>query len=353
MTRPRSDSRRSFVKTFSSIVVMILAAAAAGAAAQAPAPAARSTAVADGVYVIENLGDSGNVAFVVGRDATAVIDAGTVPAHGAAILAQVRAVTDRPVRYVILTQYHGDHTFGLQTFEPGTVILGKSRMPVNMKARYSDYAAQGAAEVDAARKEAARLKALPGSEAAAAKAAAGLAALEAQLAAMKDLRIVPPNVTFDGPVTIDLGGRTVEILDPGPAHTDDSAVVLVPDARVIHMGDLVFAGSHPYIDAGAGANTRRWIEFLRETEARDVVRVIPGHGPVSGKDVLETQARYLEALRAEVGAALDRGLGAEQTAKAVRMEAYPGYGYAEILPVIAQAVYRELEAERKAGTAEK
>ncbi len=152
-----------------------------------------------------------------------------------------------------------------------------------------------------------------------------------------------PKIAFDSRLEIHLGGRTLEVVQPGRTHTRCSCIVRIPELRAVIMGDALFNQSHPYIDYDAGSDTARWMEFLRESLTWDLDVVVPGHGPAGGRRDIERQIQYLTDLRKEVGDAIRKGMTLEEAKKAVTMDAYRAYEWPEGLTYGIEAVYRELK----------
>jgi len=312
-------------------------------AAVCQAAETRVVPVSPRVYLIENLGESGNVAFLVTEDGVLVVDSGALPVHGRTIVEKVRSVTDRPIRYVVLTHYHDDHTFGLQSFPAEALVIAAQNLPRNQK---RDQEAITAA-LERLPAQIAELRASlqqMGAEASEARVQQEekLKSREARLALFRELRLVPPGLLFDGRLTLRLGGETVEIVFPGPAHTDDNAWVYFAGQKVLHMGDMVFQRCHPYIDWRAGSNTANWIAQLKVAEGLAVEKVIPGHGAVVGPEVLAEQARYLSELRVAVKGEIDKGTPLEEIKTSLPMGAYTSWGFDDMWPFAIEAVYREL-----------
>jgi len=300
------------------------------------------TEVAPALFAITEAGGNGNVAFLVTDEGVIVVDSGETPAAGRAILARIRLKTDKPVRYIILTHYHGDHTWGLESFPEAAVVIGQENLLRNLKEITTKDMKEYPAFLEGLRKDIEKLKK---------EGSPDLKKVEDRLAAnlreyepVKDAQIVFPGITFTTKLSIHLGGQSVEVIYPGPSHTSGSSVVLFPNQKAVHMGDMLFVGSHPYIDGRAGSNTANWLRFLKEVQGWDVEKVIPGHGPLSGKDALQKQALYLEELRKEIGAAIAKGLSLEDAKKAVTMEAYKGLKWSDLLVPNVNAVYKELMA---------
>jgi len=307
-------------------------------------PGPQVVAVSAKVYLLSGLADAGNVAFLVAGAGVLVVDSGASPADGRTIVEKVRSVTDRPIRYLVLTHSHGDHTYGLQSFPSDMVVIAQRNLPKNMQR--DDDEIKGALEKFPARIAAIKEKiaALGRREKSArAKEEENLKNLEARYAFYGELRLVRPQITLDGgKLTISLGGETAEIISPGPAHIDDNLIVYFPGQKVVHMGDMLFYRHHPYIDWRAGSDTARWITALKEVQDWPLEKVIPGHGPVAGKEALAEQVRYLGDLREAVAAALNKGLTLDQAQKAVILPAWKDLGFPDMLPYAIEAVFHEL-----------
>lgn len=238
--------------------------------------------IADGVWVVQGeaaLGSSANrnfisnSAFVVTDDGVVVIDALGSPALAADLLAEIGRVTAQPVRHVIVTHYHADHIYGLQTLQAAgaTVIAHRAAR---------EYLAS----------EAAQLR---------------LASSREQMAPWIDehTRLVPADRWLDdGELLLRVGTTEFRVRHVGPAHTPEDLVVYLPDRGVLFTGDLVFRGRIPFVGQ---ADSRRWIDALGQVIAWQPRLLVPGHGPVS-RDPLPDLALtrdYLAYLRQTMGAA--------------------------------------------------
>lgn len=306
----------------------------------------QTTEVAPGLFAVTLPDNGGNPAFLVTEEGVVVVDTGANAEQAGIILARIREKTDRPVRYVLLTHYHDDHTHGLAAFPPGAIVVAHHDLAANLARStaadleaYPAHIAKREKQVlDLAREGGEKLKQ------AQEKLEAGRRAYEALKAAPP----VRPAITFSGNLTIRLGKDIIEFHHFGPTHTTCSAVVRFPRQKAVHMGDQVFAGAHPYIDGRAGADTGRWIASLKAVAAWGVERVIPGHGPVGGAEQLTAQIGYLEDLRKAVRAAIARGLPVEEARSSIKLEAYKGYIWDDLVPNNVEVVYREL-APRQPG----
>ncbi len=300
--------------------------------------------VSEKIYLIDGLGESGNVAFLVAGGGVLVVDSGAGPADGRTIVEKVRSVTDRPIRYLVLTHYHGDHTFGLQSFPPDTVIIAQQNLSKNMQRdddEIKDLLEKFPGRITALKEKIAKLGKKQKNEKT--KEEENLKKLEARYAFYRELQLIRPQITVDrGKMTISLGGETAEIISPGPAHTDDNLLVYFPGQKVVHMGDMLFYRHHPYIDWRAGSDTSNWIAALREVQTWPLEKVIPGHGLLAGKEALAEQVQYLTDLRAAVVSGLKNGQTLEQMKKSLALPAWKDLGFPDMLPYAIEAAYQEL-----------
>lgn len=232
-----------------------------------------ATEVAPGIYMITGRG--GNMAVSTGEDGVFVIDDQYAPLTER-IVAAIRSFSEEPIRFVINTHWHGDHTGGNENLgEMGALIVAHD----NVRRRMS--------------------------------VGGFLEALDVQVDPAAEGAL--PVVTFGRDVTFHLNGLEIHAFHVEHAHTDGDAVVLFRGADVIHMGDVYFNGRYPFVDVSSGGSldgvisaTRGVLELIG-----DETRVIPGHGPLSDKAELADYLSMLTQVRANVEALIERGLDRE------------------------------------------
>lgn len=307
----------------------------------------KAVPIAGGLYLMEGL-NGGNVAFLVTNEGVLVVDSGTTPEEGKLIMAEIAKKTDQPVKYLVLTHYHGDHTFGLQAYPATAVIISQQNTADNIRKlnepRLRGMMEKGMPEMIAAQKiKVDKLSKQKNKELK--KEEEQLKELESQLAELQGMRFVYPAITFQTKLTVFLGGQEIEVVHPGPAHTDGDSLVFFPGLKVVHMGDLFFNGLLPYIGAEAGADTANWLAKLKEVAGWDVEKFIPGHGPLADKEALLRLAAYLGDLRQAVKDAIAAGQTLEQAKKMAPLSAWKDLKWQEMFPRNVEAVYNELSGK--------
>ena len=238
--------------------------------------------LAPGVYaLISTRPPVDNSGFIVGENGVLVIDAHINGAMARQIQDAVRAVTDKPILYLVNTNYHGDHTFGNYAFPAETTIVAHRKT------------AEAMGDFD-------REKALL------------LPAVNGNAAVFDGVRLRLPDVTFEVSLRIDLGGRVVELHHFGHGNTPGDTVVYLPEAKVAWTGNLVLgAGSVPWAIEG---QTQAYLETIARVAARlDIETIVGGHILTTSGETLGTYLDYLSGHIKSVQRALGAGKTLEQT----------------------------------------
>ena len=157
-----------------------------------------------------------------------------------------------------------------------------------------------------------------------------------------NIQPVFPSFTFDRALSLHVGGKELRLVELGPAHTRGDIVVHVPVDRTVFTGDILFAGGHPVIWAGPIGN---WIRACDTILGWDVETVVPGHGPIADKSGVRALKAYLEYVRAEARKRFDAGMGYEEAARDITLEAFRDWTDPERLVVNVYACYREFRGE--------
>ncbi len=149
-----------------------------------------------------------------------------------------------------------------------------------------------------------------------------------------------PTRTFDGRLDLEVGGRQVELIEVGPAHTRGDALVLVPGARTVFTGDILFIRGTPIVWAGP---LSRWIAACDLILQMDVDVVVPGHGPVTDKEGVVEVRDYLSFVEHEATERFHAGMDAWDAARDIALGSYVEWGEFGRLSVNVEAVYRSLD----------
>jgi cyclase len=158
-----------------------------------------------------------------------------------------------------------------------------------------------------------------------------------------NITLTPPDKTFEGKLTIQVGDRTVELLEVGPAHTLGDTLVHIPSDRVIFTGDILFIGGHPIMWAGPTSN---WIRACDLILSLDVETIVPGHGPITGKKGVVEVKGYLEYIYAEARKRYEAGMPAPEAARDIPLDRYASWSEGERIAVNVISIYRELSGDQ-------
>ena len=283
--------------------------------------------VAEGVYAFISPEQkvplvSGNQVLIVGEDAALVVDSGHFPSMTRRIIADIRKLTTKPVKYLVNTHWHADHVSGNGEYKaafPNVMLLSTPETRVrlaNPLPQYDDLN-QMNQFLPQLRKSLAEGKDDRGNTLRPEDREFFQLMLDAGEAAVPDFRVakkLPADAAFKDGMDISLGKREVQIRFLGRGNTSGDAVVYVPDAKVLITGDLLVSPI-PYAH---GSFPSEWAKTMKALAAYDATAVVPGHGEVqTDKSYIETVTALLEALTRQVQDAVKVGLTLEDTRKEV------------------------------------
>lgn len=303
-------------------------------AASAQAQKLEMVKIADGVYgaiFTEPRIDpvESNSLIVIGDDSVLVLDANRTPATARAVIAEIRKLTDKPVRYVVNSHWHDDHIFGNQSYKeafPQVEFIAHRNTREDMEKLAFPHIQSGInrftkALADAESQLSTGMK--PGGEKLTDKERAQLSVelkvYKDVLPELKTIRLVLPTITFDQRLTLHQGGREIQILYFGRGNTRGDVAVYLPRGRVLATGDLLV---HP-VPFAYGSFLGEWIQAMKKLRELDAVVIVPGHGPLMrDKDYIDAVIALLESVVGQVQDAVKRGLSLEETRKAVNLESF-------------------------------
>jgi cyclase len=234
--------------------------------------------VKDGLYVIPGYDGAvtgGNVAVRVTSEGAIIVD-DRFPPSSREIAGKVRSVTPQPIKYVLSTHSHGDHSGGHPEFIAVAEIIAHRNNRANM---------------------------------------------------VRNKQAAPPRLTFSDQAAVFLGGVEVQVIYVGQGHTNGDSVIYFPDLRTIHTGDLVVWGKRtdgsiltPFVDRSNGGSLVQWITTLDGVLKLDFDTAIPGHGPVLTKDNVRTFRRNLVTLRQRMTDVVKSGVKKEELATRLKID---------------------------------
>jgi len=236
----------------------------------------------DKIYMLS--GQGGNIGVCVGEDGVFLIDDQFAPLTPR-ILEEIRKVSEQPVRFVVNTHWHRDHTGGNENLgETGAIIVAHANVRKRMSEKQFMEALDRTVEPSP--------------------------------------KVALPVVTFDQSITFHWNGETIEVVHVQPAHTDGDSVIYFESANTVHAGDVFFNGTYPFIDTGSGGNLVGMIRGVEQILERcdGETRIIPGHGPLATRADLDRYHQMLTSVRARIepmvraGKSRDEVIAAKPTA---------------------------------------
>lgn len=227
------------------------------------------TKIADNVYSYVGVKNGSpknsygaNAGIIIGTDGIIVIDTLISSKEAKRFIKDIRAVTDKPVKWVVNTHYHLDHAFGNAEFvKLGATVISHENCKRNLTDR-GEAALKNAGNYGLTKED------------------------------MEGTEISYPGITFPYRMELDTGNQIVQLLYTGPSHTDGSVMVYLPGSGILFSGDILFTDYHPFLAEG---DIGGWTKVLDHILTMDVRKIIPGHGPLSEKADIIDMKQYLIA----------------------------------------------------------
>jgi cyclase len=301
--------------------------------------------LADGIYarLVQPDGNAvSNSGFVVLEHCVLVFDTHFTPEAGQALASDIRSVTSKPVRYIVNSHFHPDHTHGNQAFGGMPQIIS------------STLARRDVLQID-----------LPALNRTTGIAQAQIAKLQKEIALLTDpkqkqalqnqintrqeflgriskFKAVTPVVALDDSLTLLDGARRIEILYFGSGHTDGDVVLYLPAEKIAFVGDLFFNAAIPNVQ---DSNLHAWLNTLKLVLDLDAEQFVPGHGSVGSRTDVKKFLEYIEELQSLVRPAVERGDSLEQVIRDIQIPPkYASYMFPNFFPANVQKMYAELKA---------
>ncbi len=234
--------------------------------------------LSDSISVISGIG--GNIAILKGKDNLLVIDTGVMQT-GTILEKKIKQVFNMPVKLLINTHYHGDHTGGNKDVAEGSIIIAHKNCLATLKKNNEKTTAK------------------------------------------KSKATYLPNEVFIKKHKIQFGNEIISLFHFGPGHTSGDTVVIFEKNKVVHTGDLFFHNIAPYIDVEDGSNTLNWVTTIK-TLAKQYAdfKVIPGHGEITDMKAYLKFADYLTYINESVAKAIKNGKTEKETVDSISFEKF-------------------------------
>ena len=248
-----------------------------------------------------------NAGFIVGDDSALVVDTCFTERWTRAYIEAIKRVTSLPLRTLLNTHHHGDHTHGNYLFPEATIVGHELCRAAILETGLTTVRNPLFQEVD-----------------------------------WGELQPRPPSVTFETRLVLHVGDLRIEATFVGPAHTTNDIVVWIPERGVLFSGDLVFHGGTPFVAMGSVAGSLRALEALRELGAETIV---PGHGPVCGPEVIDGQVAYLRFIEKLARQSFDAGVSPLEAARGADLGSFAAWHDRERIVGNLHRAYSEIRGE--------
>ncbi len=272
----------------------------------------------DGGWGISNAG------FLVDENGVLVIDALMAPSMTLAFVEVMRGVSQAPFRHLVNTHMHADHTNGNQFIEGAEIVAHERCREEMMEA--AELAARAAANRP------------PGE-----RGPKPNWIQDSWWEELANVEATLPVTTFEDRLTLHYGNTQAQLLHHGPAHTLGDSMVYFADSKVLFTGDLAFFYATPL----CRGHMPNWVQICEIIREMDVELVVPGHGPVGGKQELQDMQEYLEFMVSQTRNAFENGLSEEQAALAIDLGQWAQWPESERKEMNITNLYGTFASERK------
>jgi cyclase len=272
--------------------------------------------LADGIYVHAGKGFDSNSGIILTQEGVVVIDTGQNPIESRDIMATVKKITPMPVRLVIDTEPHADHTTGHFVFSPPAIVVAAAGGGESM--RGADRAAPN------------RIQTMRASS-------------PEMNAALEGYRFIPPHIEYHDKMTLNLGGRTFELMYLKGVHSESDNAIWLPKERVLFSASAFVVNQinilRPFV------NIPDILAAGKMMKALNPEFVVPGHGTPGTTKIFDDGEQYYGLLLDRVGKLVKQGKSLNEVKQEVTMPEYASFGSQDRMPTNIEAAYRALTAK--------
>jgi cyclase len=270
--------------------------------------------IAEDVYAFVGKRNDANALVVVTSEGVVLVDTGNNPPETRALRDHIKAVTSQPVRYVVISQNHGDHQGGTPLFAPPANVIVQERA-------YKDWAAWKPYQIKAWQRRFAE-----------------------RVEAMKNVKPTDTALSFTDRMTLHLGGKTIELIYVDDPYNPGDVIVWLPQSGVMHAGFVGYKDRHPDIRPDYSHGTT-WgmLKQLEVVMALQPKVMVPAHGPLGDATDLAALTDYLLAARAKVRVMMAKGMPLDAIRKEFNMSEYKGWDRENHFEWLAETLWRELQ----------
>jgi glyoxylase-like metal-dependent hydrolase (beta-lactamase superfamily II) len=288
------------------------------------------TEIAPNIYAYTTQGDP-NSAVIIGDDHVLVMEAQATPVMAKALIEKIRTVTDKPIKYLILSHYHAVRVLGASAFEGAEIVCSAKTLEMINERGEQDFKS----ETDRFPRLFRSVESIP--------------------------HLTYPTITFETAMTINLGNRIVELKHLGAGHTRGDIIAWVPDCKALFSGDLLEYGATPYC---GDAQLEEWPQTLQHIKALGAVCAVPGRGNAlfnenEVNESIDSTTKYVTMLLDTAKVAVAKGLDLTEAYKEIHGLMKPIFGdyviFEHCMPFNVTRAYEEAQGIKhpKIWTAEK
>jgi cyclase len=288
-------------------VVALLAVFASSAWAQDLGPHFRK--IREGIYVQSAREVNSTSSIVLTEEGVVIVDTGQTPVDSREVMEAVRKLTNLPIRVVINTEVHPDHTTGNFVFSPPALVINHEGASEAMRKAYDPERASALAKESAEMRD-----------------------------AVQGYRLVTPHIEYHDKAILQVGERTFELLHFKNVHSEADTAVWLPKERVLFAASVAIPNSinniRPFV------SIPEMLAAIRTMKSLNPEVVVPGHGSFGTTKIFDDSQRYYELLLERVGSMVREGKSLDQIKRELRMPEYADWSYQERMPTNIEAAYR-------------